>query len=225
MRNIFLLPTKKSRLHDYDGGQKFALSPEPLEWRTAMHIYVTTDEEVMAEDWCLVMDSEDYMIRKVTHSYAFNPNYVRFWDGVEVDRRFVKKLVFSSNTKLVSLGVQIAPEEFLQWFVKYNKFYVELEKEHDALARIPILRYTTPYQLILPEEAPKEQGLPTGEVKSLTGLSFKGFPILIVRESDGEQFIPVDNGFYRTITGMLNRSETRIDFNDFKGDTYSFYYV
>jgi hypothetical protein len=50
------------------------------------------------------------------------------------------------------------------------------------------------------------------------------YPVLIVRNDDGEKFIHMGNGQYRTLWGVMNGSISLTPFEAFNPTNFTFYY-
>jgi hypothetical protein len=104
MKNIYLLPTEEpSRLFFADEGRELNLSKRANLYSTGQHLYITSDEYIGL-------------------SYYLDDNLVR--KGVIDDRRYwevrkdYKKIILTTDPKLIKDGVQAIDDEFLEWFVK-----------------------------------------------------------------------------------------------------------
>jgi hypothetical protein len=150
-KNCWIIPTDQpSRLHHYAFGC-WSLSKEPLNWRTASHIYITSDEEIKDGDWYytnrfnvgIAKNEGDSKIERTTNSY--------------------KKIVLTTNPTLIDDGVQSISDEFLEWFVKNSSCeFVEVVKQevilgyYDAKGLKKI--YDDSYKIIIPQEGDKQEG-------------------------------------------------------------------
>jgi hypothetical protein len=140
MKNIHLIPTEKpSRLHFDD---KLFLSTNPqiskdinsiVEGR---NIYITSDEEIKEGDWVITPTNDILEWAK-----AFQP--------------IGKKIILTTDQKLIKYGVQPIDDGFLEWFVenpgceKIEVIYSSLMKDYE-------------YELLFPKETPQEEEqLPT----------------------------------------------------------------
>jgi len=125
MKNIHILSTDQpSRLHYYFYMSKeYTLSKEPLNWRTASHIYITSNEEIKDGDW---------MIRGNEQPTLVTSNF--FWDfGVRY-----YKIILTTDPALIADSIQSIDGNFLEWFVKNPTCeFVEVKyiKTPDAIFR------------------------------------------------------------------------------------------
>jgi len=107
MKNIHVIQRDQpSRLHYYyELNKRYALSKEPLSWRTASHLYVTSDEEIKEGDAVIHYFGIGYEVE-----YPCEP------DNLHSNTR--KKIILTTDTTLIENGVQPIDDEFLEWFVK-----------------------------------------------------------------------------------------------------------
>jgi len=142
MKNIhILLTTQPSRLHYYYSlTPQYALSKEPLNWRTASHIYITSDEEIKVGDHILDIVNGEVMISK----------------GKMLNNPYVKKIILTTDPTLIRDGIQAIDDEFLEWFVKNPTCeFVEVVKEGYKKNSMIDEATSYKYKIIIPEEEPK----------------------------------------------------------------------
>jgi hypothetical protein len=103
MKNIHLLSTKsKTRLYLSNYGKELNLASHPTTFfTTGQHIYITSDELIKEEDWCIDDIADVFKI-----------------EGLEYFRKFCKKIILTTDPDLIKNGVQAIDDEFLEWFVK-----------------------------------------------------------------------------------------------------------
>ena len=133
MKNIHLIPTEKpSRLHFDD---KLFLSTNPqiskdinsiVEGR---NIYITSDEEIKEGDWVITPTNDILEWAK-----AFQP--------------IGKKIILTTDQKLIKYGVQPIDDGFLEWFVE-NPSCESVEVIYSSLMK------DYEYELLFPKEEPK----------------------------------------------------------------------
>jgi len=145
MKNIHILPTDQpSRLYlEYgDGDLCLANNPLPQTSRSNnQHLYVTSDEKLKQNDWCL-HDGVVYIMRN--HMIS-RPSYN------------AKKIILTTDPTLIPDGVQVIDDEFLEWFVKNPSCeFVEVNKK---LVEFP-LTFKMMYKIIIPQEESKQEILP-----------------------------------------------------------------
>ena len=107
MKNIHILPTDKSSrlwLNNLLQG-KLELSEEELPYNTAQNIYITNDEEIK-EGWKGYAYKEDVKSKVFKHFYTTNEWY-----------KDAKKIILTTDPKLIADGVQSIDNEFLEWFM------------------------------------------------------------------------------------------------------------
>ena len=149
MKNIFVLPTDKpSRLYEFGG--EYHLQIKSQENFRSQHIYITNDEEIKEGDYGL--DTFHKEIRKFR-----NKNFVSKYD---------KKIILTTDPKLIADGVQSIDDEFLQWFIKNSsceKVEVELidtfkktnEVYVDEITGGNYYEIIKKYKIIIPKEETK----------------------------------------------------------------------
>jgi hypothetical protein len=159
MKNIHLLPTDKSRLY-YTismSGYNLKLSATPIHQSSEVrpqHIYITSDEFIEERDFALNLSTK---------------NIVQY-DGVKGLDSYYKKIVLTTDPKLIKDGVQAIPDEFLELFVKNPSCEsVEIVKEKIILGNVAGTTYTdVNYKIIIPQEEPKQERMYSEqEVKDL----------------------------------------------------------
>jgi hypothetical protein len=147
MKNIHILPTtEKSRLHHYYSfTPQYALSKEPLNWRTASHIYITSDKEIKRNDY-----------------YIHNNRVGQSAGGelVKGDYKNCKKIILTTDPTLISDGVQAIDDEFLEWFVKNPTCeFVDVKYfDNDCYGECGICDNScgSYYKIIIPQEESKQ---------------------------------------------------------------------
>jgi hypothetical protein len=150
MKNIHLIPTDKpSRVWtDLDGN--FYLHPIPTTLFFMQHIYITSSEEIKEGDW--YYNHKTNTIQRRTEG-TNNESYIE-----------VKKIILTTDTKLINDGVQAIPDEFIEWFVKNaNESGVPFDRcevkkiqfnpvfEEDDLSYDEMTAYYS-YKIIIPKE-------------------------------------------------------------------------
>ncbi len=148
MKNIHILPTdQKSRLHCYFELNKiYTLSKEPLNWRTAHHIYITSDEEIKEGDYGIDLDDNSLFKCKSKYGEEFTSELLKNGNlrGLS-DYDNCKKIILTTDSTLIVDGIQSIDDEFLEWFCSNNGNvdYVDVEG------------WWRDYKIILPQEEPK----------------------------------------------------------------------
>jgi len=134
MKNTHILPTDQpSRLHYYFGMTKrYALSKESLNWRTASHLYITSDEEIKEDDWGL---------SRLNEVILFGRSY---------PKTLYKKIILTTDPTLIADGVQAIYDEFLEWFVKNSSC------EFVVIDWSPLSKNLYGWKIIIPQEEPKQ---------------------------------------------------------------------
>jgi len=135
-KNLWLLPTDKpSRLYLSDYGKELNLGDYPLRnYITGQNIYITNDEEIKD---CWVLNT--------------NTNEVYFIEGYYGIQPIAKKIILTTDVKLIKDGVQAIDDEFLEWFVKNPSCEVV-----EIIKTAPIRPFGSLYKIIIPKEEPKQ---------------------------------------------------------------------
>ena len=154
MKNIHVLATDKPSRLVIDTIENKLYYQSILHNKTVnvltQHIYITNDEEIKEGDWYLNTEEKNgnmnpfygklykcnKSINKVSSDYIHN----------------LKKIILTTDEKLITEGVQPIDEEFLEWFVN-NSSCEEVEVK-------PLLsnngRALFGYKIIIPKEEPKQ---------------------------------------------------------------------
>jgi hypothetical protein len=144
MKNIHVLPTEKpSRFHTWinDKGLRVTLYEQPqLDIKSAKNIYITSDEKIKEGDWCYDLDTKYVKIKQS-------------WENSHLDFN-CKKIILTTDQDLIKDGVQAIDDEFLEWFVK-NPSCEEVEVADLWREGNPSTHDS--YQLVIPQEEPKEE--------------------------------------------------------------------
>ena len=151
MKNIFLLPTDQpSRLQLNVNTGKLILFDNIQSEKESVHlsnqnIYITSSEEIKVGDHILDIVNGEVMISK----------------GKMLNNPYVKKIIITTDPKLIADGVQSIDDEFLEWFVKNSSCeFVEVAKQevilgyYDAKGLKKI--YDDSYKIIIPQKEPKQ---------------------------------------------------------------------
>jgi hypothetical protein len=113
MKNIILIPTDKPSRLGYltkKGKEVFKdlrlfdrLMPNILDSEN-QNIYITSDEEIKEEDWCL-----DIFLQAIFQANSFM--------GIKT-KNTARKIILTTDADLIADGVQAIDDEFLNWFVE-----------------------------------------------------------------------------------------------------------
>jgi hypothetical protein len=145
MKNIHLIPTEKpSKLFKVSGELKLTRNFDFYNGAKYQHIYITNDEEIKKEDWCINLNS----------SYE-HKELCRIDNQIELERyaqkigNDCKKIVLTTDQDLIADSVQSIDDEFLQWFVKNPSYEsVEVKKRYSDFTVDPFVGY----KIIIPQE-------------------------------------------------------------------------
>jgi len=125
MKNIFLVPTDKpSRLHTWINGKGLRATlynlPQLEEPNTGKNIYITDDSEIKEGD--LYLNTLKNTIDKCEDIISQKNVNLSSW---------LKKIILTTDPKLIEAGVQPIDDDFLEWFVKNSSCEkVEVIKEY-----------------------------------------------------------------------------------------------
>jgi hypothetical protein len=169
MKNIHLLPTEKpSTLSIIDSelvfSKEYFINPQ--------HIYITSDEEIKEGDWFYVKTPNiyggnviaksignsngcwaDHILTKTTDEKGYHPSHC-------------VKIILTTDQDLIKDGVQSIDDEFLEWLVKnpscevvdVKNISIKVVKGYKNNGEIDYY-YTNGYEIIIPQEEPKQETL------------------------------------------------------------------
>jgi hypothetical protein len=147
MKNVHILKTDEpSRLHLGNSGLvlcDLVFNPITI---NSQHVYITVDDTIKIGDREII----DNECRKLKFTK---------------ETRIGKKVILSTDPKLIDSGVQAIPEDFLKWFVKNPSCeFVDVNDWMDINGNIAFggnIRYqiscSTYKEIILPQEEPKQE--------------------------------------------------------------------
>jgi hypothetical protein len=147
MKNIHILPTSQlSRLVKiYNEADKklfeLKLNIEVNDnFKEYQNIYITSDEEIKEEDWCL-----DIFLQAIFQANSFI--------GIKT-KNTARKIILTTDQDLIADGVQAIDDEFLEWFIK-NPSCEEVKIESWQTKG----EWELDYKIIIPKEEPKQEPL------------------------------------------------------------------
>lgn len=120
------------------------------------NIYITSDEEIKEGDWYLVIGGIGLEVNTCHKSNGDTP--INNW---------LKKIILTTDPKLIKDGVQAIDDEFLEWFVK-NPSCEEIEVDYDLIitqdkpliqhqgSKPIVVPHRIGYKIIIPKEEPKQ---------------------------------------------------------------------
>jgi hypothetical protein len=160
MKNVHLIPTDKpSRLSILNSGKlNFGAEIMSSSNSKPQNIYITSDEEIKERDWFHLDMSHSGTLPDEIHQMGSDgwskTGGIHFCEGNSwVDN--CKKIILTTDPKLINDGVQTIDDEFLEWFVKNPSCeFVELDvdlSKHNG-------QFQTKYgwKIIIPKEEPKQ---------------------------------------------------------------------
>ncbi len=157
MKNIHLLPTDKpSRLSYVICTEKSTLTFFEDEMEKGKrffprNIYITSDEEIKEGNWCI--DNRNVLNKIINVS---TNGYVMFKNGNSIKNTNSKKIILTTDDRLIKDGVQPIDDEFLEWFVK-NPSCEEVKVDllpYDGTKSISKY-WGGEYKIIIPQEETK----------------------------------------------------------------------
>jgi hypothetical protein len=173
MKNIFILPTDKPSRLAFDIDDEFyILSEEPVFFKHQdevenRNIYITSDEEIKEDDWVLFTFNDITEIVKVA---AINNNAFESKKGFGYGLEYCKKIILTTDQKLIADGVQSIDDKFLEWFVKNptceNVEIKLVEFEVDMELGDECIEHGSYYKIIIPQEEPKQETIEEAALKS-----------------------------------------------------------
>jgi hypothetical protein len=154
MKNIHLLPTDKpSRLFKVSGELKLTRNFDFYNGSEYQNIYITSDEEIKEGDWYLNTEEKNG-IKNPFYRKLYKANKSISKVPVEYLVNDLKKIILTTDQDLIADGVQAIDDEFLEWFVKNPSCeFVEVAD----IWKMGIPSTHDSYQLIIPQEEPKQE--------------------------------------------------------------------
>lgn len=157
MKNIFILPTNgESRLQLKMNGELHLENGTSISLKSYQHIYITSDEEAypyalhLKKGEILKINGVGENSKEIFHSKGFNfPNEC-------------KKIILTTDPKLIADGVQEIDDNFLNWFVNNSSCeYVEVTSLDSKLPKKEVNGYFTNetlevYKIITPKKTTKK---------------------------------------------------------------------
>lgn len=118
MKNLHILKTKKpSRLRYYNNSE-YILSKGNLLWADSKNIYITSDEEIKKGDWIFSIKTNN-LFKADSIEFLESHNMIEDFDkSFYINSKYAKKIILTTDPKLIADGVQPIDDEFLEWFVK-----------------------------------------------------------------------------------------------------------
>jgi hypothetical protein len=164
MKNIHMIPTHlPSRLFLNKINNKLLLDSDTysdlkkiLPSSNYQHLYITSDEVIKEGDWYI--DDANQIRKSITSDK-------QYW----AVRQDYKKIILTTDKKLITDGVQSIDDEFLQWFIKNPSCEeVKVEKEKVILGEVVGTTYIDyNYKIIIPQEEDKPKSTTKEELGRL----------------------------------------------------------
>jgi len=142
MKNIYILPTtESSRLKDENlySSPSYILSREPLHWRYAVHMYITSeDEDIYENDYIITQEGKLVQVSYLLSSDIYKSS----------------KVIMTTSQKLIEDGVQEIDDTFLEWFIENPTCeFVKIESWETKG------EWNLDYIIIIPQEESEEETL------------------------------------------------------------------
>ena len=154
MKNIHVLKTDKpSRLFKLAGDLHLHKECE-IDPKRNQNIYITSDEEIKEGDWCICLENifknEIFKVDSDTPNKSSNVT-------LEFAKKYLTKIILTTDQDLIEDGVQAINDEFLEWFVK-NPSCEDVGVSFDFKKfRWSDLNKEQCYKIIIPSEEPKQE--------------------------------------------------------------------
>ena len=163
-KNIHVLPTEKpSKLFIENDDTELCLFDTPMiaKYCTNQNIYITSDEEIKEGDWFINFDllgRLDNIYDPIHKCLKVNNSTITSFEAQVEDeftilKSFCKKIILTTDQKLIKDGVQAIDDEFLEWFVN-NPSCERVEVEKDKF--FESVNYHL-YKIIILKEEPKQE--------------------------------------------------------------------
>jgi hypothetical protein len=173
-KNIWLLPTNEpSRLYfnNNDKNLQFCkVDKKSTPLKINQNIYITSDEDITSNCWTFNVATNT--LYKTYGGKGFNE---------KDEKNDWRKIILTTDPKLIADGVQPIPDEFLEWFVKNSSCeFVEVMKEYkDGYGNwynyqddFKFTGLSIRYKIIIPQEEPK-QGTMSEAIKQVINNQLK----------------------------------------------------
>jgi len=119
------------------------------------HLYITSEESVKERDWLIVND-KDVMQMKSSYDNDMSGEYIWVGDslnGYATYKDNCKKIILTTDPKLIENGVRAISEDFIEWFCKNPSCkYVTIVDAVECLPMPNIHINKHIYKIILPQE-------------------------------------------------------------------------
>jgi hypothetical protein len=170
MKNVYLIPTDKpTGIFSSNSGLQFSIRDKVRTVQfVGYHIYITSDEEINQQTepcWCINTIKNTWDADLIYYQGSMPQyHYVGF-----------KKIILTTDQNLIKDGVQSIDDEFLEWFVKnpscewveVKNISIKVVKGYNNNGEIDCY-YTNGYEIIIPQEEPKQETLEEAAIKYAT---------------------------------------------------------
>ena len=126
-KNIYILPTDKFQNIKLSLFENKLYLGDIASTALPQHIYITSDEEIKEGDWVICLENifknEIFKVDSDVPNKSCNVT-------LEFSKKYLTKIILTTDTDLIKDGVQEIPDEFLEWFIKNPSCEeVEVKKE------------------------------------------------------------------------------------------------
>ena len=159
-KNIYILPTDKFQNIKLSLFENKLYLGDIASTALPQHIYITSDEEIKEGDWVICLENifknEIFKVDSNVPNKSCNVT-------LEFAKKYLTKIILTTDTDLIKDGVQETPDEFLEWFVK-NPSCEEVDVKKECCGQcderlcevydrqIGWTKQNTFYEIILPKE-------------------------------------------------------------------------
>lgn len=114
-KNIYILPTDKFQNIKLSLFENKLYLGDIASTALPQHIYITSDEEIKEGDWVICLENifknEIFKVDSDVPNKSCNVT-------LEFAKKYLTKIILTTDQDLIKDGVQSIPDEFLEWFVE-----------------------------------------------------------------------------------------------------------
>ena len=157
-KNIYILPTDKFQNIKLSLFENKLYLGDIASTALPQHIYITSDEEIKEGDWVICLENifknEIFKVDSDVPNKSCNVT-------LEFAKKYLTKIILTTDQDLIKDGVQEITEEFLEWFVKNpNCEFVETLFHYPTICDEGDYSLNLGYlTIIIPKEEPKQETL------------------------------------------------------------------
>ena len=180
------------------------------------NLYITSNEEIQIDEWCFEIYNRE--------STAVAPRFIdennnTWWlrqinMSVSADDANCKKIILTTDVRLIKDGVQAIDDEFLEWFIKNQK------------REIPIItttvnnesRYTTNIGFESWRKEPKQETLEEAAERFFNNTKFRNYRTFFCEGAKWQQERIYDEKWWSDLSDRFYESKLVHDYKDGKID-------